>query len=201
MAQHMSQVAPGALEIVRAFLNTWLIPNDTREPTDLLASQEAMVQFYSTWFAREDESQVIAINPEQVWRLRADLRALLGRSDLQALGVWLERQPVEVSLARDDAGVSRLRYRPAWSSGCDLCAAVLAVVVEAIAQSTWVRLKPCPDCQWVFYDHTKNQSKVWCLMTASGPEGRSCGSIAKVRAYRQRRKGSEAKIQGTIEHA
>src|ERR1700720_2989286 len=61
-------------------------------------------------------------------------------------------------------------------------------MVEAIARSTWMRLKACPDCQWVFYDHTKNKNKVWCLMTASGPQGRSCGSISKVRSFRQRQK-------------
>jgi CGNR zinc finger len=200
MAQQTSQVAPGALEIVRAFLNSWLIPNDTREPTEMLASREAMEQFYSIWFEHDDDNQEITINPGQVWRLRTDLRALLGRSDLQSLGAWLVRQPVEVRLVRDEACVSRLRYEPGNMGECDLCGALLAVVVEAIAQSTWARLKACPDCQWVFYDHTKNQSKVWCLMTASGPQGRSCGSIAKVRAYRQRHKANEAEAQNTTGH-
>jgi predicted RNA-binding Zn ribbon-like protein len=200
MGQQHSQVAPGTLEIVRTFLNTWLIPNDTREPTDLLPSREAMKRFYSTWF-EHDDNQEVTINPEQVWRLRADLRALLGRSDLQALSVWLATHPVEVRLVRAEDGESRVGYHPGKAGGCDLCAAVLAVVVEAIAQSTWARLKACPDCQWVFYDHTKNQSKVWCLMTASGPQGRSCGSIAKVRAYRQRRKAGVVKAQDTQELA
>jgi predicted RNA-binding Zn ribbon-like protein len=37
----------------------------------------------------------------------------------------------------------------------------------------------------VFYDHTRNASKRWCLMNAGGPNGRACGTIAKVRRYRQ----------------
>jgi hypothetical protein len=199
MAGQTNQVAPGTLEIVRTFLNTWLIPNDTREPTDLLDSRESMEQFYSTWFDHDD-NQEIAINPAQVWRLRADLRALLGQSDLQTLGAWLAAYPVEAELTRDEVGVSRVAYRPGRATDCALCAAVLAVVMEAIARSNWARLKACADCQWVFYDHTKNQSKVWCLMTASGPQGRSCGSIAKVRAYRQRRKASEAEAEKASEH-
>jgi len=64
---------------------------------------------------------------------------------------------------------------------------ILVAVVAAIAAGTWPRLKVCPDCRWAFFDHTRNASKRWCLMTAGGSDGRSCGSIAKVRRYRQRR--------------
>ena len=38
MRKEDSQVAPGTLEVVRTFLNTWRIPNDTREPIDELVS-------------------------------------------------------------------------------------------------------------------------------------------------------------------
>src|SRR5690349_3549551 len=109
MTGRTNQVAPGTLEIVRAFLNTWLVPNDTREPTDLLDSREAMEQFYSIWF-EHDDNQEIAIDPAQVWRLRADLRALLGQGDLQALSAWLAAYPVEAELTRNEDGVSRVAY-------------------------------------------------------------------------------------------
>ena len=188
MSKKNDQVAPGTLEVVRTFLNTWWIPNDTREPTDELVSLEAMQQFYSTWFEASGGGSEISIVPELVRQLRADLRSILGTSDVLILREWLARQPVEVILSSDAEGMPVLTYRPAGSEGCSLCAEVLALVVEAIARSTWTRLKACPDCQWVFYDHTKNKNKVWCLMTASGPQGRSCGSISKVRSFRQRQK-------------
>jgi predicted RNA-binding Zn ribbon-like protein len=38
----------------------------------------------------------------------------------------------------------------------------------------------------VFYDNTRNGGKRWCLMNAGGPDGRACGTIAKVRRYRDR---------------
>ena len=63
---------------------------------------------------------------------------------------------------------------------------LLAAVVDAIADDTWSRLKSCPDCQWIFYDRTRNRSKVWCDMLAGDAGGRSCGTIAKVNRYRQR---------------
>ena len=188
MSKEDSQVAPGTLEVVRTFLNTWRIPNDTREPIDELASLEAMQRFYSTWFRDSGGGSEVSIVPELVRQLRADLRSILGTSDVLILSEWLSRQPVEVMLSPAAEGMPILTYRPAAVQGCSLCAKVLALIVEAIARSTWMRLKACPDCQWVFYDHTKNMNKVWCLMTASGPQGRSCGSISKVRSFRQRQK-------------
>jgi predicted RNA-binding Zn ribbon-like protein len=181
-------MAPGTLEVVRTFLNTWWIPNDTREPTDALVEPTAMQQFYATWFGSAVGAAECRIMPELVRQLRADLRSIVGTGNVRVLSTWLSRQPVAVLLAADSEGSPILSFRPAEAQGCSLCAAVLALVVEAIAHCTWMRLKACPDCQWVFYDHTKNRNKVWCLMTAGGPQGRSCGSIAKVRSYRQRLK-------------
>jgi hypothetical protein len=188
MAKEDTQVAPGTLEVVRTFLNTWRIPNDTREPFDELVSLSAMQRFYSTWFGDSGGDSEAAIVPESVRQLRADLRNILGKSDVLVLSEWLSRQPVEVMLSPNAEGMPILRYRPAGVQGCRLCAEVVALVVEAIAHQTWMRLKACPDCHWVFYDHTKNRNKVWCLMTASGPQGRSCGSISKVRSFRERQK-------------
>ena len=188
MAKANSQIAPGTLEIVRTFLNTWRIPNDTREPVDEVLSLGAMHQFYFTWFGDAPGDTEIRIVPELVRQLRADLRSILGKRDVLILNEWLARQPVAVMLSLDAEGMPTFRYRPAGIAECHLCAEVVALVVEAIARSTWMRLKACPDCQWVFYDHTKNKNKVWCLMTASGPQGRSCGSISKVRSFRQRQK-------------
>jgi len=193
MTTENSQVAPGTLEIVRTFLNTWRIPNDTRKPVDELVSLSAMHQFYFTWFGGTVGCSEVRIAPESVRQLRADLRSILGTSDVLALSKWLSGQPVEVTLSHDAEGMPSLRYRPTGGQGCRLCAEMVALVVEAIARSTWMRLKACPDCQWVFYDHTKNRNKVWCLMTASGPQGRSCGSISKVRSFRQRQKARAAK--------
>ncbi|HEY7125009.1 MAG TPA: CGNR zinc finger domain-containing protein [Ktedonobacterales bacterium] len=187
MERKDSQIAPGTLEVVRTFLNTWLIPNDTREPTDELESPSAMQRFYSTWF-RDAGATEAHIVPELVRQLRADLRGILGTGDALALNEWLFRQPVAVRLVPGTEGAPILMYRPVEGRGCQLCAEILALVVEAIAGNTWTRLKACPDCQWVFYDHTKNKNKVWCLMTASGPQGRSCGSISKVRSFRARQK-------------
>src|SRR5262245_45310696 len=150
MRREDGQIAPGTLEVVRTFLNTWRIPNDTREPTDELLSLPALQRFYATWIGDFRQDSNVLIEPELVRQLRADLRSILGTGDVRVLGEWLSKQPVEVTLASDGEEMPILRYRPAGGQRCRLCATVLALVVEAIANGTWTRLKACPDCQWVF---------------------------------------------------
>jgi len=40
------------------------------------------------------------------------------------------------------------------------------------------------DCQWAFYDRSKNRSGRWCSM-------RTCGNRTKTRAYRTRRRAGD----------
>ncbi len=51
----------------------------------------------------------------------------------------------------------------------------------SLHEGTWSRLKACAaeDCQFAFYDHSKNRSGHWCTMA-------ECGNRAKVRSYRAR---------------
>jgi predicted RNA-binding Zn ribbon-like protein len=58
---------------------------------------------------------------------------------------------------------------------------LLAIVAAAQDDGTWTRLKAClaDDCQWGFYDRSRNRSAVWCDM-------RVCGNRQKVRSYRER---------------
>lgn len=160
------QAAPTALEPVRALLNSWLIPNDSRRPTDLF-SEFARGQ---GWTAREAAT---------VRELRASLRRMVETGQVEAddLNRRITQSGLRPAVDQDEV-VYRHDGRPT--------SAMLAAVVSAIGDGTWKRLKACPDCRWVFYDHTRNGSKRWCLMYAGGPEGRACGTIAKVRRYRDR---------------
>ncbi len=58
----------------------------------------------------------------------------------------------------------------------------LAAVAIARAEDQWERPKICPadDCQWAFYDHSKNRSRNWCSM-------RVCGNRTKAEEYRKRK--------------
>ncbi len=94
--------------------------------------------------------------------------------------------------------IGRLEMRPVIADGQisfhhdgGPAADTFAIVMTAISAGTWARLKACPDCHWVFYDNTRNGSKRWCLMNAGGPDGRACGTIAKVRRYRDRQAAAQ----------
>jgi predicted RNA-binding Zn ribbon-like protein len=156
----ITQEAPGELERVRELLNTWLIPNDTRVPTDRLPPTA----------------------PFALRALRDDLRAAIsGRAALEeVLNDWISRLEIKPVVA-GGAVTFEGRREPGE---------IVCIVLRCIAAGAWPRLKACPDCQWVFYDHTRNGAKRWCLMNAGGPAGRSCGSIAKVRRHRERALGS-----------
>jgi predicted RNA-binding Zn ribbon-like protein len=88
---------------------------------------------------------------------------------------------------RATAGGTTAQLTPAQNT---FAAHTLAIVANAINGAQWARLKTCDDCQWAFYDHTRSANKRWCGMSKGGPQGRACGTIAKVRAFRERQVGN-----------
>ncbi len=175
--------APGRLEDVRRFLNTWEHLARTRENRDhlrrLAADGAWERRFKSVRHPRKDEL-------DELIALRGGLRrAVKDRLDVEWLNAELKGAPLAVAL---DGSGTRVRYVAAGQPRA--LTDLLAIVVEAIAEGTWQRLKACPDCQLVFYDRTRNASKRWCQMSAKDG-GRACGSIAKVRRWRAQ-KGGEA---------
>lgn len=59
--------------------------------------------------------------------------------------------------------------------------AVLVAAARMAIHGQWGRLKICPaeDCQWAFFDRSRNRSRTWCSM-------RVCGNREKARAWRKR---------------
>jgi predicted RNA-binding Zn ribbon-like protein len=175
--------APGRLEDVRRFLNTSEHLARTREDRDHLPSlardgKAWEGRFKSVRRPRDDEL-------EELTALRTGLRCAVD-DDLDA--EWLNEQigAAGLTVAVDRRG-STIRYVPASRPAA--VSDLLAIVLEAIAEGTWQRLKACPDCQLVFFDRTRNASKRWCQMSAR-EGGRACGSIAKVRSWRARKGGA-----------
>lgn len=72
--------------------------------------------------------------------------------------------------------------RPAATGVVGMLGEILATVVTAGTAGTWERLKLCSadDCQYVYFDASKNASRRWCSMAV-------CGNRSKTRAYRRRR--------------
>jgi predicted RNA-binding Zn ribbon-like protein len=64
---------------------------------------------------------------------------------------------------------------------------LLVIIRDAQRDGSWMRLKACAndDCQWVFYDRSRNHGGTWCEMAA-------CGNKLKNRDFRARRRGGDA---------
>jgi predicted RNA-binding Zn ribbon-like protein len=175
--------APGRLEHVRRFLNTWEHLARTREDRDHLPSLAGDAEAWERRFPslrrpRKDEL-------EELIALRTGLRrAVEDDLDVQWFNTQLQAARVTVNI---DASGSTIRYVPAGEATA--VSDLLAIVVEAIGDGTWQRLKACPDCQLVFFDRTRNASKRWCQMSAR-QGGRACGSISKVQSWRARKGGA-----------
>ncbi|HEX8078724.1 MAG TPA: CGNR zinc finger domain-containing protein [Jatrophihabitans sp.] len=193
MAQAEHESAPAQLETVRALLNTWLIPNGTRLPVDQLPG---LWRDRRSWRAR---LPLLGRPPDRaalrsLTEVRDGIRRMVGNGrpdtrDLRWLQAQLRRHPLTVSVRAGPDGPQVVLGGPGRRPARDT---VLAAVLDALDSGQWQRLKACPDCGWVFYDHTRSATKRWCGMTAVGPRGRACGSIAKVRAYRARQAGQPA---------
>ena len=177
-----NQTAPGELEDVRRFINTWSIPNDTRKATDALPGLACAPKVWLKEFPHRSLSRADSLALLQ--RLRDDLRsACQGEaSSSEALNEWFNSAALRLE-TRWVGGAMKLSIE---SSEPSFVGYLVAVLANAIASGEWARLKTCPDCRWAFYDHTRNGSKRWCGMTKGGPDGRACGTIAKVTAYRAR---------------
>jgi predicted RNA-binding Zn ribbon-like protein len=177
--------APGALELVRAFLNTGLPAAGPGE--DRLLDLAADPERWAATFPGQPRPGPRRL--AELVELRDGLRRLLAAAPASADVAWLSGWCRRTGLgARVGVEGDRLAVRLACPPRSGLAGAVVEAVAAAVADGGWSRLRQCPDCRLVFWDRTRNASKVWCGMYA-GSDGRACGSIAKVRRYRARQIG------------
>lgn len=181
------KTAPEPLELVQRFVNS--IDLETGE--DELESPEAL----RAWFAERGligaREPVGRADLRRALEVREGLRAML----LQNNGLPLDESKVaRLDRAAGRAGV-RVRFYPGGDpelvpggKGADAALArLMAIVAGAVSGGTWERLKACPreECEWAFYDRSKNRSGRWCKME-------DCGNLAKAKSFRERRRGARA---------
>jgi predicted RNA-binding Zn ribbon-like protein len=182
----MSNPAPGELELVRSLVNTW----DAEDDTDAWPSPDAL----GTWLAGHEllddgaRADVDADDLRHAVELREALRALLRHNHGDELDpaapVALEAAARRAQLSvRFDAHAG-IGIAPLAEGGVDRALGeVVARIADAMREGTWKRLKVCPaeNCQWAFYDTSRNRSAVWCDMGV-------CGNRQKVKTFRQRQR-------------
>ena len=191
----MSNPAPGSLETVRAFVNTW----DVDDGIELLTGPAELAHWLAEQGLAEGGAKDLRASAADLRRaleLREALRAhLLAHHDQPLPGdaaATLDAAATRARLTLRFTGPDETTLEPAASGVDGALGRLLAIVARAIEDGTWQRLKVCPadTCQWAFYDASRNRSAVWCDM-------RVCGNRAKVRGFRERTRAGDGGDRAT----
>jgi predicted RNA-binding Zn ribbon-like protein len=171
--------APGGLALVQDFVNTAELPGGYDELADISAAV--------AWLrAQGFEVTLDATHLRRIVETREHLRKLLGVNTGEPLA---DKVASRLSRLLDAAalhpvvGADGVRLASTARGVDGFLAAVLSALVQSTIDGSFCRLKVCRSdtCQWTFYDNSKNGCGAWCSM-------RSCGSRAKAKAYRTRRR-------------
>ncbi len=80
-------------------------------------------------------------------------------------------------------GTGRTALEPAMRGVDGAVGTLLGILHEAQLTGNWSRMKACRNCEYAFFDRSKNRSAAWCAMSI-------CGNRTKNRAYYRRRRTS-----------
>lgn len=174
--------APGRLELLQRFMNTW--NHEFPADWDRLGTPAKA----RAWLAQKGlvspGARITATQAKGLRRLREALRSLVLANDAPgpapgvASVIRRESRAATLRLQVDDRG--RTSLEPATRGVDEAVATLLGILHEAQLTGTWPRLKGCRQCEYVFFDRSKNRSAAWCAMSI-------CGNRTKNRAYRRRR--------------
>jgi predicted RNA-binding Zn ribbon-like protein len=177
---------PHNLQLVIDFVNTLDVEageDQTDTPDDLVAwldEHELRAADAPALGARELEEAIA---------LRESLRSVLvshSRREQETgeaarhLEAVAERGQLSVCFGADGA----IEIAPRADGYPGVLARLLVPVTHAAMDGSWARVKACvaDDCQWAFYDASRNRSGRWCDMAV-------CGNREKVRTYRSKLPG------------
>jgi predicted RNA-binding Zn ribbon-like protein len=177
-----TKTAEPEAELLVAFVNTL----DLETGSDAIAAPEALAAWVAANLPELGEPEVDPAGHASVLALRESLRALLrannggeaGEDELRPLREAAARSGYRATLSGDHLGLE-----PTGTGLEPLLARLLLAVERLQAAGTWPRLKACPadDCEWAFFDTSRNHSRTWCSME-------ECGNRAKTRRYRARKR-------------
>ena len=183
-----SKPAPDPLNRIQALVNTVELPDGPDRLADATDAQAWLV----TSGLLDSESKLRPDDLALVRGVREGLRAMLvhnaGGPPPSADAFAPLREVTADSTARADINE---RGDIVLSATGDLVPArlieLLLIIRDAQRDGTWARLKACgnDECQWAFYDRSRNQGGTWCEMS-------SCGNKLKNREFRARRRSAQS---------
>ena len=166
---YWTEPAPGRLELVRSFANT-LDPEHGRE---MLYSPARLHDVLVGLGLLERGTRVSQRDLAAAHDLRDRVRALALANNGVATDLALE---ASLTVHVDDRSAA---LNAPLDTVDGALAELVGIVYTATVDGTWLRLKACRRdvCHWLFYDHSRNRSGVWCSMAV-------CGNRTKTAAYR-----------------
>jgi predicted RNA-binding Zn ribbon-like protein len=181
-----SKPAPGPLMLVQTLVNTVELPDGADRLADPTDARPWLV--YTSLLA--PQAELTDADLDLVRAVREALRAMLvhnaggpppNKSALAVLRTVADGGTARADL--DDTGEVRLSAH--GDSVRDRLVELLLIIRDAQHDGTWARLKACAndECQWAFYDKSRNHGGTWCEMSV-------CGNKLKNRAFRARSKAA-----------
>ncbi len=177
--------APGRLELLQRFVNSH--NHDLPSDWDRIGT----VDKARAWLR---EKRLVApddrLSEADVVRLR-ELREAIRALAMANHGG--EPEAMATDAVRRASGAARLKVvldqtgrtvlEPAGRCVDGAVATLLGILHEAQLTGDWARMKGCRQCEYAFFDRSKNRSAAWCAMSV-------CGNRTKNRAYYRRRRSS-----------
>ena len=163
---------PAHVHLVLAAANTL----DVEHGTDAWATPEGLAGWLREHTGAATAAPVDAAHHAAALGLRDCLRRAITQQATPDFDRYAATFPLRVMV---ENGVPVLA--PAVDEPTAGVAQVLAAAARTAIDGTWERIKICPadDCQWAFFDQSRNRSRSWCSMQV-------CGNRTKTRTYRAR---------------
>lgn len=170
-------------DLLVGFVNTL----DFDDGIDALASPEGLGRWVSENLPELASARADPSGPERLISLRESLRGLLRANNGGTVSgeelVAFRRAAARSTYAAAVESDGRLTIEPGGSALGRVEARILLAIERLQAAGEWDRLKACAagDCEWAFFDTSRNHSRTWCSMEV-------CGNREKTRRYRTRRR-------------
>ena len=178
--------APGRLELLQRFINSH--NHDFPAEWDRIETPEKAQAWLRQKRLVAPDDRISGADAARLRELREALRALVianqggGQAPAAAIDVLRRASGrARLQVGFDDA--ARTALEPARRGADGAIATLLGILHEAQLSGQWSRLKGCRQCEYAFFDRSKNRSAAWCAMSI-------CGNRTKNRAYYRRRRSS-----------
>ena len=176
---------PGRLELLQRFVNTY--SHDFPSDWDRIGTPEKAAAWLREKGLVAPGDRVSQADVGRLHELREAIRALAIANQA------LQPDPAATAAIRELSGEARLEIafddtgrtslEPSGVGVDGAVATLLGILHEAQLSGHWSRMKACRQCEYAFYDRSKNRSAAWCAMSI-------CGNRTKNRAYYRRRRNS-----------